>query len=371
MRIAYLIHSLFNAGGTEKVLTLKANYLADVCGEDVSILTAKQSDKPVFFPLSPRIRTVDLGIDIEGRRNLLAYKKVLSEWLTGNPQDIVISLSGNEILILPFLNDGSRKIAELHFAYKDLFAWYGDRLDKQIIRYFRKKEMLWSASRLDAFVVLTKAERTNLQGSLKNIHQIYNPLSFNNPLKADLTSKRFIAVGRLSKEKNYDDSISAWTWIRDRHPDWQLHIYGDGPRRKHLLRMIEKEGLSKHVFLRGRSANIEKEMIDSSGIILSSDTEAFPMVLLEAAACGLPIVTYDCSPGIREIVEDGGNGFIVPAGNNKELAVKAIGIIEDETMRKRMGARSAAISEPFNLDAVMEQWVALFHQLIGRNKNDR
>lgn len=371
MRIAYLTHSLCNAGGTEKVITLKANYLADVCGEDVSILTAAQSGKPVFFPLSERIRTIDLGVDIEGRRNLPAYRKVLADWLAENPQDIVISLSGNEILILPFLKDGSRKIAELHFAYKDLFAWYGDRLDKRIIRYFRKKEMLWSASRLDAFVVLTKAEKTNLQKSLKNIHQIYNPLSFNNPHKADLTSKRFITVGRLSKEKNYDDSISAWAWVRDRHPDWQLHIFGDGPRRKHLQRIIEKEDLSEHVFLRGRSTNIEKEMIDSSGIMLSSDTEAFPMVLLEAAACGLPIVTYDCSPGIREIVEDRRNGFIVPAGNCRELAEKAIELIEDETMRKRMGTRSAAISEPFHLEAVMEQWVSLFHKLTGQDKDGR
>ena len=133
MRIAYLIQSLYNAGGTEKVLSLKANYLAGVRGDEITIITSAQSGRPVFFPLDERIHVHDMGIDIEGRRSLPSYKNALSAWLEKNPQDIVISLTGNEILILPLLNDGSKKIGELHFAYKDLFAWYGDRIHDRII----------------------------------------------------------------------------------------------------------------------------------------------------------------------------------------------------------------------------------------------
>ena len=367
MKIAYLIHSLYNAGGTEKVLSLKADYLAKVCGEEVTIITAAQAGRPVFFPLDESIRIYDLGIDIEGRRALPAYKKALSAWLKENPQDIVISLTGNEILILPYLKDGSRKIGELHFSYKDLFAWYGDRIHDRIIRYFRKKEILWSASHLDAFVVLTKAEEAGLSRELKNIRQIYNPLSFPVPEKAGLENKRFIAVGRLSREKNYGDMIMVWKEVCSQYAEWTLNIFGDGPCRGQLQNLIEAEGLSGNVFLRGRTSEVEKEMRESSGILLSSDTEAFPMALLEAAACGLPIVTYDCSPGIREIVEDGGNGFIIAKGDKKVMTEKCLRLISDSALRKELGARSQTIAESFSIDSVMRRWINLFCELTGKD----
>ena len=367
MKITYLIHSLYKAGGTEKVLTLKANYLADVCGEQVSVITANQAGRAIFFPLSESIYVYDLGVNIEGRRRLSEYKEALVDWLEKNPQDIVISLTGNEILILPFLRDGSKKIGELHFAYKDLFAWYGDSIFRKIKRSFRRQEILWSASRLDAFVVLTKAEEAGLSCKLKNIRQIYNPLPFPLEEKALLENKRFIAVGRLSREKNYGDMIMAWKDVCSRFPDWSLHIFGDGPFKGQLQQLIESEGLSGNVFLRGRTSEVEKEMKDSSGILLSSDTEAFPMALLEAAACGLPIVTYDCSPGIREIVKDGGNGFIVPKGDKKAMAERCLKLISDCALRIEMGARSQAIAESFSIDYVMRQWIDLFCELTGKD----
>lgn len=367
MKIAYLIHSLYNAGGTEKVLSLKANYLAKVCGEEITVITSAQSGRPVFFPLDERIKIHDLGIDIEGRRALPSYRKALSAWLEKHPQDIVISLTGNEILILPFMKDGSKKIGELHFAYKDLFAWYGDSFFRKIKRSFRRQEILWSASRLDAFVVLTKAEGAEISHKMKNVRQIYNPLSFPVAEKALLENKRFVAVGRLSREKNYGDMIMAWKDVCSRFPDWSLHIFGDGPFKGQLQQLIESEGLSGNVFLRGRTSEVEKEMKDSSGILLSSDTEAFPMALLEAAACGLPIVTYDCSPGIREIVEDGGNGFIVPKGDKKAMAERCLKLISDCALRIEMGARSQAIAESFSIDSVMRQWIDLFCELTGKD----
>ena len=346
------------------MLTLKANYLADVCMEQVCILTAAQLGRPVTFPLSNHIHIHDLGISIEGRRRLPEYKRAVSEWLEKNPQDIVISLGGNEMLILPFLKDGSKKIGELHFSYNDLFAWYGDHFNSRIRRYFRKQEVLWSAAHLDAFVVLTQAEKNNLRSKSKNLRQIYNPLSIHPSEKSDLTSQRFIAVGRLSKEKKYPDMILAWKDVIRRFPNWSLHIFGEGPCRKSLQDIIESEGLTHHVFLRGQTTEVAQEMNDSSAILLSSDTEAFPMVLLEAAACGLPIVTYDCSPGIREIVEDRGNGFIVPAGDRGELARKSMELIQDAELRRQMGSRSYEISKRFGIDVIMQQWSSLFTELI-------
>lgn len=364
MKIAYLIHSLWNAGGTEKVLTLKANYLADKFGYQVTVITSFQQSRSPFFPLSDRIKRYDIGVNIEGRRNLLSYARLLKSFLKDNPQDLVVSLSGNELLVLPFLKDGSKKIGELHFSFKDLFSWYGDGLLDRSRTFVRKKELLWSASRLDSYVVLTKAEYSGLRNHIRHLYQIYNPLSFWPDHPSDLKSKRFIAVGRLIGEKNYSAMIQIWAKVIEKYPEWTLHIFGEGPFRSRLEKQIVDNNLQKSVLLRGHSSDIQGEMVNSSCILMTSTTEAFPMVLLEASACGLPVITYNCSPGISEIVADGVSGSVVPIGEIDAMTDKCLELIENPDKRKSFGEAARKRASAFGIDNVMSEWDSLFKHVL-------
>ena len=360
MRIAYCIHSLHNAGGMERVLTLKANALAQLPGYEVHIIAAAlHGRKPCFAP-GPAVRIHDLACNehLCPRR----YARALEALLMELKPDITVSLSGTELRFLPSFRDGSVKMAEFHFSHDKFLLKYGNTPYAR----FRTRRMEKAAARLDRFVVLTREDRKDWEHVLGNVEQIYNPLTFSSEQKAPLEARRCIAVGRLEAQKNFSDLIRAWRIVAERFPDWTLEIFGDGAQRKSLEKAVRSSGLEGKVLLRGRSADIRSEMLGASCLAMSSRFEGFPMVLLEAAACGLPMVSYACPAGPSEIIRDGVNGYLAPAGNVPALADGLMAVMEDLPRRKAMGRSAAESAEPFAMEEIIRQWDQLFKEVLSR-----
>lgn len=364
MRIAYCIHALNLSGGIERVLTTKANYLADVLGYEVHVITARQKGRKECFLLSERIVRHDL--DANDRMFIFKYRRRLSSLLEKIRPDVTVTVCDNSLYAVNACKDGSAKVGEFHFSHEKFFMKYGSGLAGKLYATIRTKRLEKAAGKLDRFIVLTKADRADWEKVLHNVGQIYNPLSFVSQETSPLTRKRCIAAGRLESQKNFGDMITAWKTVNSRHPDWSLSIFGNGSQREMLQKRIDSAGLNGKVILEGNTDNMREELLDSSCLVMSSRFEGFPMILLEALATGLPIVCYDCPKGPSEIVTIGANGYLAKVGDTATLAQGICSVISNEELRRRFGAESKRRSENYTLQKTMDKWDSLFREITAR-----
>ncbi len=369
-KIVYCIPALANSGGMERVLSLKANYLVNQ-GYDVSIITSDQMERKVFFPLDRRIKCYDLGINHEKSngsfvKKLLGYpirhikhKRELTKLLKKLKVDIVISMFGDEASFLPSIQDGSRKILEYHFS-KLKRLQYGRTGIWRKVDEWRTKQDEKIVKRFDNFIVLTKEDK-ELWGNLENIHVIPNPLTFDSTEIASLKHKRVIAAGRLDFQKNFKALIDIWAQVSPNFPDWHLDIYGNGKDKDSLQKQINRLALTKTTSLQAPTQAIQQEYLRSSIYVMTSRYEGLPMVLLEAQTVGLPVVTYACKCGPRDIITNGENGFLVEPYDQDLFAQKLSQLMEDESLRQQMGAKAKEKSKDYQLDKIMLKWIELFN----------
>lgn len=380
MRMAYLIAGTYNSGGMERVLANKANYLV-AHGYEIIIITTDQRGQQPFFPLDKRIACYDLGINYEENNGKPFLNKLwhypfkqwkhrvrLTKLLKRLNADVVVSMFCNDASIVPFINDGSKKILEVHFSrFKRL--QYGRKGLWRIADEWRSRNDERMVSRFDRFVVLTKEDR-KYWNNIPNMQVIPNARTYTFSQPAKLDNKTVIAVGRYNYQKGFDRLIEAWSLVCRKIDDWQLEIIGEGDLRQDLLCQIAKKGLNGKVILKKMQAYQMKAVYANASIFaLSSHYEGLPMVLLEAQAAGLPIVSFACKCGPKDIIEDGVNGFLVNEGDVDKLAKCLFYLMRHESVRKRMGKSAYKNSEQYAEATIMEQWENLFHEVLNDENN--
>ncbi|OPB92366.1 glycosyltransferase family 4 protein [Elizabethkingia occulta] len=374
MRIVYSILGTFNSGGMERVLANKANYFVAL-GYDVSIVTTDQKGRSSYFQLDNRIQQYDLDINYHDNesKNLLVklltypqkqklHKIKFEELLRKLKADIVISMFDNDSSFVYKLNDGSKKVLEIHFSrFKRI--QYGRKGILGIIDKYRSINDLKLARKYDRFVVLTEEDKS-YWGNLSNIEVIPNANSFIPSDRASLMNKRIIAVGRYDYQKGFDELIKIWKTIYDHNPDWKLDIFGNGPLKDELQDMIKDLNLLDVVRLHPPVKDIEREYFESSILVMTSRYEGLPMALLEAQACGLPMVAYACKCGPKDIIKDGINGYLIPEGEYQLMSDKLLTLINNIELRKKMGTMAEQLSHNFSEEHVMKLWTNLFERLL-------
>ena len=372
MKLAFTIDSMYNSGGMERVLTSIANQLSKE--HTIWIITAFQKGIPFFFNLDDKVYTYDLGVEsynVHKRlfRNPIKkdYRNKLENLLMKEHFDVVTSLGGLDLDFLTKIQDGSIKVLWFHFAI-DIAktTWVkGHNLKSKIIANLITFKRIYYAKKYKKIVVLTKSDQEKWCHYCNSSIVIYNPITITTDSIAKCEEKQAIAVGRLDYQKGFDYLIDVWEEVYKHYPNWKLDIFGDGPLKKDLQDRIDSRGLSHVVKLRGVTSKIASEYQNHSIYIMTSRAEGFPLVLIEATTCGLPIVSYDCPFGPNEIIEYNKNGYLIsPVGNIEGMASYIIKLISDKNLRQQMGQRSVELSKRFKIENISAIWIEFYNQLI-------
>lgn len=383
MKIVYCLNSIRYLGGIQRVTIVKANALAEVEGNEVHIVVTDNKNGVFTESLSSKVHLIDLDInyyedDYKSRLNVLKgilikrreHKKRLKSVLNEIQPDIVISVGQSEKNMLPSIKGKWKTIREFHYTKNYRFNHATNLYEKILAFLGNLYDYSFKIKQYDQIVLLTKEDKETNWKQFKNITVIPNPISFQTEKKSTLINKKIVSVGRLALPKNYASLIRAFKLVVDKHPDWILEIYGNGPQEIELKSLIAKLNLEKHVFLKGFSANIKEVMSSSSIFALTSIFEGFGLVIIEAMACGLPVVSYDCPCGPKDIITDNKDGFLIPVNNEVLLAEKISLLIKNEKLRKQMGLAAASKANLYKIENIIPIWMNLFKKLSNDKRND-
>lgn len=364
MKIVYLVRDYINSGGVERVVANKANYLVNR-GYEVYIVSLFDKELLPFFYFDPKITFHSLNLIDDKFVNENFVLKLFSYFNEIKP-NIAISTGIGPLNYLYKVKDGSKKILELHFAkYKKKYnlarfdSFPLGRLFTSIYSYKRTA----IARKYDAFVVLTDEDRLDWRG-LNNITTIPNPLSFVPTSYSDLNTKRVIAIGRYTTQKGFDLLIDIWSKVYPYFPDWKLSFYGGGGKKRKLEDQVKRLNLGSCIEINPPTKNVEEELNKSAIYAMSSRYEGFGLVLLEAMACGVPVVSFACKSGPKDIINDGEDGFLVSMGDKDAFAQKLLLLMGDYDLRVKMGDAARKNALRFSEDRVMPKWIDLFDDLM-------
>ncbi|WP_462395854.1 glycosyltransferase family 4 protein [Phocaeicola plebeius] len=379
MKIIYCTHSTYNPGGMERVLLNKVTYLSALPEWEVSVVTTDQHQRPSFYPFPEKVRMTDLEINYSDDNDKGIWKKItsylckrkehkrkLTALLLKEKPDIVVSLYPSESSFIPDIKDGSKKVLELHFN-KFFRIQYGRKGIIGLIDRWRTRQDERIVRRFDKFVVLTNEDK-GYWGGLPNIEVIPNAAIHVGKNYSEVKNKRVIAVGRLDYQKGFDRLIQAWKLVQHtgRFSDWKLDIFGQGEWREMLQQMIDKQGLQNTVKINPPTNAILNEYVHSSLLVMSSNYEGFGMVLVEAMSCGVPVISFDCKCGPKDIIQPGINGLLVPNGDIQALADAMMKVMEDEAYRKMLSLNARKVVDTYSEQAVMSQWILLFTSITAK-----
>lgn len=386
IKIVYCIPDLYKPGGIERIISMKANYLAEYNNGNnytITIITTGQGKCLPYYEFSNKIKFIDLDINYDEivsypflkrtwirRKKRMEHKKRLEKVLKEISADIVISTFTHDAAFLPSIKDGSKKILEFHFSkgYKLRRAttenW--SFIFRLAYGYLSLREERTVPKKYDAFVVLTEEDQEAWKTIRPDTISIPNIIPVLSDERSSKNNKIAIAVGRLDNQKGFDRLIDLWELIKKEHPDWSLHIFGTGEDKDKLELLIQKKQLQNQIRIFPPEKNIAKRYIESSILVMTSRFEGFPMVLLEAMSFGLPSVSYLFKCGPRDAIEDGKNGFLIKEGDKQLFAQKVITLIKDQDLRKRMGDKASEATKKYTHDNIMHKWINLFQNILTK-----
>lgn len=360
-RIIFFTLDLTLKGGIERVVCNLSNFFSMHLNYKVIIVSVFKKNPNVFYQLEQNVEIIflnnhdfgDSGLVNKIKAHVLLIKSVLSYLNKAKDAIIISTLTNISIYLALFSKKGTSKIiAAEHSQY---FA------HNRVIRLLR----IFSYKFVDKIVTLTLNDKQLFLKyfTQEMVERIANPLSFYPEESSNIENKRIISIGRLVPDKDFGKLIEAFSQIASKNPEWILTIVGDGEMKDVLSNQIESLGLESSVKLLPSSPKIQNELLTSSIYVCSSRTEAFPMALMEAMACGLPIVSFDCPVGPREIITNGIDGILVSNGNVEELAIAMNELILNRGKRITLSKNAKENIKIYKPEMVCRDWVKLFNEL--------
>lgn len=355
MKLLYITNGINGAGGLERVLSIKATALAEEWGYDIGIVVLNQSHKNPFYTFSPKIKMLPVVVSGNPISYLKQYKAGVQQVIDDFQPDVIsVCDDGIKGFLLPkFIKTTAKWIYERHASTQlnKTKGWKGS---------ITVKAMQYLARNFDRFVVLTPS---NIKEWKKvQAVAIPNPLSFLIQSGNELNQKKVIAVGSHSYNKGYDLLLKVWKEVNAKHPDWSLHIYGKSDPQQTFIRLKEAWEV-KQCYFHEPVSDIRAKYLDSSIMVLPSRSEGFGMVLIEAMACGLPCISFDCPSGPRDIIKHDVDGILVPAEDVSQMVHAFERLIEDNALRESMGQQATQNVKRYLPEHIISQWDDLFKSL--------
>jgi glycosyltransferase involved in cell wall biosynthesis len=371
-RVRFLLAHAWGMGGTIRTTLTTAEHLA--AGREVELVSVfRRRERPFFrLPAGVRVRALDdqrrRGGLLERLPSLLVHPEdyaypwcslrtdiALVRWLRSLDGGVLVTTRpAFNLLAARLAPPGVVTVGQEHQHLDshrprlraDMDRWYG---------------------RLDALTVLTSADERAygalLAGSRTVVECIPNPLPQREAPVSSQEEPVVVAAGRLTRQKGFDLLVSAFADVVRRRPEWRLLIYGSGPERRRLQAQIDALGLAGHVMLPGRSRQLERDMANGSIFVLSSRFEGFGMVLVEAMAAGLAVISFDCPHGPADIVTSGRDGLLVPPEDSGALAEAMLALIDDPEQRRRLAEAGRETARGYGVASVGPRVEALLARL--------
>ena len=377
MKLIYFIPLLSTKGGQERTLIDKANYLIGQ-GHEVMFVTF-ENDGSIAYPMDESIH----HIDIDCRHFIIYRESFLMRFITAwkikrqfcKRMSRVLSEFRPDVLVaaIPltefFLSDLMQVAGSIPVIIESHLARGHEALKRgfteKIMDIFYSPERAIRQSAL--LVALTEGDAAQWRKVYHNVRVIANPVT-DYPESLPIVvkdEKRIIAVGRLSPQKRFDRLIDAFAMIADKYPEWYIDIFGSSSAkgRENLMRYISCKGLKERIHLFLPTSEIYAEYYRSEFLVLSSDFEGFGLVIVEAMACGIPVVSTDCPYGPSAIIKDGKTGLLAKMDVN-DLADKMEWMITHEDERKAMGAAARQATARYRKEVIMPLWEQAYMSVI-------
>lgn len=344
MKIAFVIHSLHDKSGTQRVACHLANLFVEKLNYQVTILNRDTDFEQVAYTLHSSVQVISLS------GGYSQFYSQLQHYIQNNQPDfMVVHNMGRLSLLCAMLNKQYTKLVSLeHVAFESRPVWV-----KFLSKVCYKK--------INTVICLTKNDKKNYQNWFDDVQVIYNISPFSQVTTIKQNDKKIISVGRLTYQKNFQTLLNAWKMIQTEVGDWVLEIYGDGEDFSDLKDIIDKNKL-KNVSLMGETNQIEKIYANAQLFVMSSRYEGLPMVLIEAQTFGLPIIAFDCPHGPAEVIDNHKNGILVENQNVEMLAQAMLEMMNNPQKRVQYSLQALEDSKKFQQTQILNDWKNIFER---------
>ena len=359
MNICFMLGGFYKNGGIGRVTSIVANALSEEENINVYTLSYVKYDKPYLYCISQNIHDdhflsapQNMGVSM-----LRGGIKRLKEYIRKHSIDILIACGA---LFFPICA----------LACKDenckCICWEHSNGNNSEDHHFQMLCRKVGCRYSDSILNITKQDQEIYRSKFgkQTYFQIYNPLDFalekENSLYNEQT-KRIITVGRLCYQKNYPALIKVAKEVFNTNNDWEWDIYGEGKDRQEIETLIQKEGLSQRVHLKGQVSDLYSRYKQYSFLVMTSRYEGFGMALIEASSRKLPVIAFDVECGPREIIQNEKNGFLIPAFDCSLMADQIKRLCESQELRKQMSEASTELSQRFAIGTIKAQWIKMLN----------
>mgnify|MGYP000086288373 CR=1 FL=1 len=367
-RILILSSNISIFGGTERVTVNLANNLCQ--NYDVHIITLFQTSN-IPFKLKNNVKIYNLYIQNKRlREHFISSFFKIRKYVLEQDIDIVLVI-GRTVTIVSLLFKIFLKVKIIFCEHNTIMSENYTR--KTIKRTCYSKIFQFLINRLsERIILLSEKEKENYQyknkinnKKMKVIYNFINLDNINTNKTYNWSVQKIITVGRIDYQKGYEYLIEVAKLVFAKYPVWQWHIYGDGEAeyKSKIIDLIEQNNLQNNIILQGNHSNIYDLYQNYSFYVMTSRYEGLPMVLLEAKAKELPIVSFDINSGPSDIVRDGVDGFLVKPFDCQNMADKICELIENPELRQKFSDNAHGNIDKFSKEKIIKQWCDLIDSL--------
>lgn len=358
--IGFFSGDITRSGGTENVSTIIANELVKLTEYKVSFVSLFEERNAPFFTIDDRVERFTLYPEaVHGIQHYFSTCSRLKQVVSERRIDVLVDIDGIlDMYSLPLKRaTGVKVISWEHFNF----------LQNPGVPY-RKLTRKWAARSADAIVTLTETDKALYERNLRlkcPVVAIANPMWVpEEPVSYDADSHLILSSGRLTYQKGFDLLVDVAGEVLPNHPDWTWMILGEGEDRPALEQKIHDAHLDGRLILKGRVDDVDSYYRQSAMFVMTSRFEGLPMVLLEAKAHRLPLVSFNCLTGPAEIIEDGVNGTLVPPENVSAMATAVNELIDNKVQRFEYSTMSGSNANRYDKNHILHQWQELLRSVM-------
>lgn len=360
--IFILIDQLHSHGGIEKLVAQKANYWSGVFGYKVKIISTEQEDKLLVYGLSDQVMFQDLSIGYHREisffhpknlgkllKNILHLKKIIKD---EKPDIILVASHIPMTYLLPFIGTKAKIIKEFHYSKYNQSTGLKERIFNNIENYY------------DGLVVLSKEEASFYKSN--NTIVIPNPVKIPEHEIRKISERENIAMAvlRFAPVKQLEKMVHIWEKFSKKNGNWKLYLYGEkeGVYFRKIEQLVLKKNLETKIVFKGKTNDVYAELMNAKLLLLTSEQECFPMVILEANACGVPVISFDSPTGPRNIIHNNIDGILVESNMEDDFVNHLVNLTQNEQEIQRLSEAALLNAKDYDLQKVMNLWKSLIFE---------